>query len=88
MCEYGFVENQDYCTLYQDTQGSILKNEYACSMNKNQMSGKGISVNHAIKLDMAKVDVQKRTRTYGNQDYILVVQKRTINNPKKQTEGR
>lgn len=70
MCEYGFVENQDYCTLTQKrvtAQGN--ETTYA---------------NHAIKLDMAKEIAMIQRNEKGKQvrQYFIQVEK-NFNSPEK-----
>jgi anti-repressor protein len=84
MCEYGFIENQDYCTLYQDKIGSVLKNEQVQNLTQNQMSAMGIRINHAIKLDMAKEIAMIQRNEKGKQirQYFIQVEK-DFNSPEK-----
>ncbi len=84
MCEYGFKENEDYCVVYQDKKGNVLKNEYAQEMNKNQMSANGISINHAMKLDMAKEIAMLQRTDKGKEvrQYFIQVEK-DFNSPEK-----
>ena len=84
MCEYGFAENIDYKTIYQDREGNVLKNEYAEKLSKNQMSARGISINHAIKLDMAKeiAMIQRNERGKEVRKYFIQVEK-DFNSPEK-----
>lgn len=84
MCEYGFIENQDYHTIYQDKDGSVLENEYVSNLNKNQMSANGISVNHVFKLDMAKEISMLQRNDKGKEvrQYFIQVEK-DFNSPEK-----
>ncbi len=84
MCEYGFCENIDYYTFYQDKNGNVVKNDYAQNLTPNQMSAMGISINHAIKLDMAKeiAMIQRSKQGKKVRQYFIQVEK-DFNSPEK-----
>ncbi len=84
MCEYGFTENIDFCIFYQNKEGNVLKNEYAEKLTQNQMSAMGISINHAIKLDMAKeiAMIQRNEQGKRARQYFIQVEK-DFNSPEK-----
>lgn len=84
MCEYGFNNNIDYCITYQNKDGNVVKNDYVEKLTNNQMSRMGISINHAIKLDMAKeiAMIQRNERGKKVRQYFIQVEK-DFNSPEK-----
>lgn len=70
MCEYGFIENQDYCTVSQKCE--IANGGYQTKYN------------HAIKLDMAKEIAMIQRNEKGKQvrQYFIQVEK-DFNSPEK-----
>lgn len=70
MCEYGFVENQDYCTVSQKCE--IANGGYQTKYN------------HAIKLDMAKeiAMIQRNEKGKEIRKYFIQVEK-DFNSPEK-----
>lgn len=51
MCEYGFSESIDYVEIWSDSKKGIVVEKQGSSQ---QMTAKGYSQDHALKLDMAK----------------------------------
>lgn len=72
MCEYGFVENQDYCLVSQKCETNNPKNPYTTITN------------HAIKLDMAKeiAMIQRNEKGRKIRQYFIQVEK-DFNSPEK-----
>lgn len=72
MCEYGFVENIDYCTVSQKCETNNPRNPYTTI------------INHAIKLDMAKeIAMIQRSETGKKvRQYFIQVEK-DFNSPEK-----
>lgn len=72
MCEYGFIENQDYCLVSQKCETNNPKNPYTTITN------------HAIKLDMAKEIAMIQRNEKGRQvrKYFIEVEK-DFNSPEK-----
>ena len=72
MCEYGFIENQDYCLVSQKSLTNNPKNPYT------------IITNHAIKLDMAKeiAMIQRNEKGKEIRKYFIQVEK-DFNSPEK-----
>lgn len=72
MCEYGFVENQDYCLVSQKCETNNPKNPYT------------IINNHAIKLDMAKeiAMIQRNDTGKKIRQYFIQIEK-DFNSPEK-----
>lgn len=71
MKEYGFVENQDYCTVFEKVDAQKRARTYE-------------QVNHAIKLDMAKEIAMIQRNEKGKQvrQYFIQVEK-DFNSPEK-----
>lgn len=72
MCEYGFVENQDYCLVSQKCETNNPRNPYTTITN------------HAIKLDMAKeiAMIQRNEAGKKIRQYFIQVEK-DFNSPEK-----
>ena len=72
MCEYGFVENQDYCLVSQKCETNNPKNPYTTITD------------HAIKLDMAKelAMIQRSEKGKLVRQYFIQVEK-DFNSPEK-----
>ncbi len=72
MCEYGFIENQDYCLVSQKCETNNPRNPYTNITN------------HAIKLDMAKEIAMIQRNEKGKQvrQYFIQVEK-DFNSPEK-----
>lgn len=72
MCEYGFVQNQDYCLVSQKCETNNPRNPYTTI------------INHAISLDMAKeiAMIQRNEKGKEVRKYFIQVEK-DFNSPEK-----